>query len=116
MLQQLGTRESPSRSWLQEAQQRCTDLQAENARLRTAGGGNGGVTARSAASTARQKTDPTLEPVQLMYNDFTYKKGLLDDDLSFIQEVVTGASTAIPDFNPEVVRRGTCDGRHVLLH
>ena len=115
MLQQLGTRESPSRSWLQEAQQRCTDLQAENARLRTAGGG-GGVTARSTASTVRQKTDPTLEPVQLMYNDFTYKKGLLDDDLSFIQEVVTGASTAIPDFNPEVVRRGTCDGRHVLLH
>lgn len=53
---------------------------------------------------SRRAPDLTKEPVDRLKSDFESRKSTLDDDLSFIQEVVTGASTAIPDFNPEVVR------------
>ena len=85
---------------VQEAQQRCSDLSAENARLRANSGGGASVRQPS----ARRGPDPTREPVDRLNTDFANRKATLDDDLSFIQEVVTGAATAIPDFNPEVVR------------
>ena len=88
---------------MQEAQQRCADLASENAKLRASSAGGAGAQ-RSLSGAQRRGPDPTKEPVDRLHADFANRKSTLDDDLSFIQEVVTGASTAIPDFNPEMVR------------
>lgn len=52
----------------------------------------------------RPRNDPTIGPVERLKTDYSNRTETMDDDLSFIQEVMAGASTAIPEFNAEAVR------------
>lgn len=74
---------------MQEEQQKSVKLHQENQKLKSA---------------LRPRNDPTIGPVERLKNDYTQRTDTMDDDLSFIQEVMAGASTAIPEFNAEMVR------------
>lgn len=74
---------------LQEQQERAAHFQTENTKLK---------------AHLRPRHDPTIAPVERLKNDFHSRTETMDDDLSFIQEVVGGAATAIPEFNAELVR------------
>jgi hypothetical protein len=99
---------------LQEAQQKCANLASENAKLRTSSTAIVS-TSRSGAngSTARRQKDATRQPIETLQHDYKLRTDVMDDDLSFIQEVVTGTATAIPDFNAEVVGPSCC--RNLLI-
>jgi hypothetical protein len=75
---------------VQEEQQRCQKLHHENSKLKAA---------------LRPRNDPTIVPVERLKGDYQNRTDTMDDDLAFIQEVMAGASTAIPEFNAELVRR-----------
>ena len=45
-----------------------------------------------------------MPAVERLKSDYVNRTETMDDDLSFIQEVMAGASTAIPEFNGEAVR------------
>lgn len=45
-----------------------------------------------------------MPAVERLKGDYVNRTETMDDDLSFIQEVMAGASTAIPEFNGEAVR------------
>jgi hypothetical protein len=51
----------------------------------------------------RPRNDPTVGPVERLKSDYHNRTETMDDDLAFIQEVMAGASTAIPEFNAEMV-------------
>lgn len=92
---------------LQEAQQKCANLVSENAKLRS--GGQVVSSSRPGANgKAPHRKDATRQPIGALQHDYKLRTDIMDDDLSFIQEVVTGTATAIPDFNPEVVRVHSC--------
>lgn len=52
----------------------------------------------------RPRNDPTVGPLERLKTDYNNRTETMDDDLSFIQEVMAGAATAIPEFNAEMVR------------
>jgi hypothetical protein len=73
---------------VQEEQQKSVKLHQENQKLKAA---------------LRPRNDPTIAPVERLKQDYANRTETMDDDLSFIQEVMAGASTAIPEFNAEMV-------------